>query len=179
MIGYRRRFTPEAFFAGLVIAAGFVAAASRCDAKSFDGGGRLADYLDRVLSANASGERIEISGICASACTIELGARGVCIHGDAQLWFHAARYEDGRFNALGTRLMLAEYPRRIRAWALGSGALTSIRFVTMSGAQAIALGIAGCDATNTGHDRHEGSRPGQPTKGPAQFGAREVSYAAF
>jgi len=158
----RRGFTAafRAFFFGLLAATSLVVAPLRSGAESFDGGGRLADYLDQVLSANATGERIEISGICASACTMKLGARGVCIHGDAQLWFHAARNEDGRVNTLGTRLLLGEYPRRIRTWALDNGALASNLFVTMSGAQAISFGVADCATTTVLRPPHEVSLPG-------------------
>ncbi len=114
----------------------------------FDGGGRVGDYLDLVSAANASGARVEIAGVCASACTMKLGARSACIHADAQLWFHAARSPDGRVNALATQIMTQEYPLRIRAWAASSGALRSTEFTTMSGAQAIALGVRDCDRAN-------------------------------
>jgi len=111
----------------------------------FDGGGRVGDYLDFVGSANASGERIEIGGICASACTMKLGARGACVYADAQLWFHAARNADGRVNALATLMMLQEYPYGVRAWARARGALESVAITTMSGAEAIALGVPNCE----------------------------------
>lgn len=78
----------------------------------FDGGGRVGDYLDIVSSANGSGGGMDISGVCASACTMKLGVRGACVHADTQLWFHAARDTDGRVNTLGTLLMIQEYPTR-------------------------------------------------------------------
>ena len=112
---------------------------------AFDGGGRVGDYLDLVSAANASGARTEIAGVCASACTMKLGARNACVHSDAQLWFHAARNPDGEVNALGTLMMMQEYPRAIRAWATSRGALHSTQFTTMSGAQAIALGMPNCE----------------------------------
>jgi hypothetical protein len=114
----------------------------------FDGGGRVGDYLDFVGSANASGARVEIGGVCASACTMKLGARGACVYADAQLWFHAARNEDGRVNLLANLMMLQEYPYRVRAWARARGALNTTEFTTMSGVEAIALGVPSCDQSN-------------------------------
>jgi hypothetical protein len=116
----------------------------------FDGGGRVSDYFDQVASADAAGVTIEISGTCASACTMKLGARRVCVHRDAELWFHAAHDANGGFNSLGTRIMMRQYPAGIRAWAARAGALASNDFTTLSGAQAIALGIADCDRRNAG-----------------------------
>ena len=114
------------------------------NSSDFDGGGRVDQYLDFVERANQTGERVEIKGICASACTMKLGARGACVHADAQLWFHAARFEDGSLNDLATRVLLRNYPPRIRAWARGSGAMNSLKFTPMSGREAIALGVPRC-----------------------------------
>jgi hypothetical protein len=111
----------------------------------FDGGGMVGDYLDVVSAADASAERVEIAGVCASACTIKLGAHNACIHADAQLWFHAARSPDGQINGLATQIMMQQYPGRIRAWVASSRALKSLEFKTMSGAQAISLGVRDCD----------------------------------
>jgi hypothetical protein len=116
----------------------------------FDGGGRVGDYLDLVASANATGAKVEIAGICASACTLKLGARNACVHPDAHLWFHAARNRDGRINALANMIMMQRYPARVRQWALAVGALNSTSFTAMSGAQAIALGVVNCDRATSG-----------------------------
>ena len=110
----------------------------------FDGGGRVGDYLDYVGAANATGARVEIGGVCASACTMKLGARNACVSSSAQLWFHAARNPDGRVNALAT-LMMLQNPAGIRAWARARGALESTALTTMSGAEAISLGVRSCD----------------------------------
>jgi hypothetical protein len=123
---------------------------------AFDGGGRVGDYLDFVAAANASGERVEIAGVCASACTMKLGARGACVRGDAQLWFHAARNPDGRVNPLATLMMSQEYPSGVRAWAKARGALASVAMTRMSGLEAIALGVPDCERLG---GREDGSSP--------------------
>jgi hypothetical protein len=146
---------------------------------SFDGGGRVGDYLDFVASANASGERVEIAGVCASACTMKLGARGACVYGDTQLWFHAARNPDGRVNPLATLMMSQEYPSGVRAWAKARGALASVAMTRMSGVEAIALGVPDCERLS---GREGGSSP-RATPGavkarfraPNQFAAAPAS----
>jgi len=112
---------------------------------SFDGGGRVGDYLALVAAANASDERVEIAGVCASACTMKLGARRVCVYNDAQLWFHAPHNDDGRVNPLAILVMLQEYPRRVRAWARATGALDTTAVTAMSGIEAITLGVPACE----------------------------------
>ena len=41
---------------------------------SDDRGGRIGTYVDKYQGLQQSGERIMIDGLCASACTIVLGA---------------------------------------------------------------------------------------------------------
>lgn len=128
--------------------AGIIAACiiANAHAAEFDGGGRIGDYLERV-AAREYATRIEITGVCASACTIKLGARHACVRADARLLFHAARDADGRVDRLATLMMLHEYPPHIRAWAKRRSALESQDFTAMTGAEAIALGVADCDTS--------------------------------
>ena len=128
--------------AGIITACIIVSA----HAAEFDGGGRIGDYL-QLVAATEYTTRIEIAGVCASACTIKLGARHACVRADARLLFHAARDASGNVDKLGTLMMLHEYPPRIRAWAKRRGALDSQDFTAMTGAEAIALGVADCDAS--------------------------------
>jgi hypothetical protein len=121
---------------------------ARAYSGNFDGGGRIADYFDEVASANAAGTAVEISGVCASACTMKLHVRHVCVYRDAELWFHAAHNSYGGINPLGTRILLAHYPSRIRGWVQSHGAVASSEFTRMSGAEAIELGIADCGRTH-------------------------------
>ena len=101
--------------------AGIIAACiiANAHAAEFDGGGRIGDYLE-LVAAREDTTRIEIAGVCASACTIKLGAHHACVRADARLLFHAARDADGRVDRLATLMMLHEYPPRIRAWANAS-----------------------------------------------------------
>src|SRR6266550_3228908 len=58
-----------------------------------DRGGRIGTYVDRYQGLRSSGETVIIDGLCASACTIVLGAvphDKICVTSHANLGFHAA-----------------------------------------------------------------------------------------
>src|SRR6516225_8438602 len=60
---------------------------------SHDRGGRIGTYVDRYQGMRTSGESVIIDGLCASACTIVLGAiphDRICVTSHATLGFHAA-----------------------------------------------------------------------------------------
>ncbi len=146
-MGNRSSFPTRARTFSLAVALAALGASPAYASGPYDGGGRIGDYLALVDQADASGAQLQIAGVCASACTMKLGARRACIRPDAELRFHAARNPDGRVNALATLLMMMKYPPHIRDWAERSGALESTAFTPMSGAQAIALGMRACKAS--------------------------------
>src|SRR6266478_5457933 len=58
-----------------------------------DRGGRIGTYVDKYQGLRSSGEAVIIDGLCASACTIVLGAvphDRICVTSHANLGFHAA-----------------------------------------------------------------------------------------
>src|ERR1700750_475449 len=58
-----------------------------------DRGGRIGTYVDKYQGLRTSGETVIIDGLCASACTIVLGAvprDRICVTSHANLGFHAA-----------------------------------------------------------------------------------------
>src|SRR6267378_4498082 len=58
-----------------------------------DRGGRIGTYVDKYQGLRSSGEMVIIDGLCASACTIVLGAvphDRICVTSHANLGFHAA-----------------------------------------------------------------------------------------
>ncbi len=126
------------------------AAPARADfLRPLDRGGRIGDYVERIVAA--SGRRHAIRGDCMSACTIWLGHKGTCVTPDAMLWFHGANdplraMRDGNpwrtISEKGNAALLAWYPPRVRAvvrpW------LRSPEYRTLSGAQLIALGVPAC-----------------------------------
>lgn len=96
-----------------------------------DRGGLIADYLDRYDGLRASGQAVVIDGLCASACTMVLGAvphDRICVTPNAALGFHAAYNFVGRgrtaTNREATELLYAQYPPQVRQWITSRGGLT-------------------------------------------------------
>jgi len=97
---------------------------------SDDHGGQLGPYLDKYRALAQSGERVEIDGVCASACTMLLGlipADRICVTPRAVLEFHSAWdiAGDQSVSDAGTRLLWSHYPTKIRAWINRHGGLGS------------------------------------------------------
>lgn len=95
-----------------------------------DPGGQIGPYLDKYQALRQSGERVEIDGLCASACTMLLGsipASRICVTPRAVLEFHSAWNPTAagghETSSDGNRLLWAHYPPRIRAWIQKHGGL--------------------------------------------------------
>lgn len=97
---------------------------------SDDRGGRIGTYVDKYQSLKGSGETVMIDGLCASACTIVLGAvprDKICVTSRANLGFHAAWDfgSGGRpvTNLEATQMLYEMYPASIRSWIAKRGGL--------------------------------------------------------
>src|SRR6187401_822346 len=82
-----------------------------------DRGGQIGRYVERYEQLRASGQTIMIDGLCASACTIVLGAipnDRICVTPNANLAFHAAWDFGARGrtipNAGATKQLFVMYP---------------------------------------------------------------------
>lgn len=114
-----------------------------------DDGGRLLAYIAEVDRLNARGEAKRLDGRCASACTVFLGVRRVCVTARARLWFHAAHTTapTATPDPFGTMKMLAYYPARVREWAIRTRALEAVQFSddkSLTGEQLVGMGVAPC-----------------------------------
>ena len=113
-----------------------------------DTGGNIRAYAAEVSRLNRSQSVKVISGVCASACTMYLGVKKVCVEPDAEVWFHAAHLPgDDRPDPLGSLEMLSYYPKKVRAWAIRVGALEKTEWDgvnVLTGRQLIDMGITGC-----------------------------------
>jgi len=96
-----------------------------------DRGGRIGTYVDRYQGLRSSGETVIIDGLCASACTIVLGAvphDKICVTSHANLGFHAAWDfgANGRAvtNPEATQMLYSMYPSPVRRWIAQRGGLT-------------------------------------------------------
>ena len=95
-----------------------------------DRGGRIGTYVDKYQGLRSSGETVIIDGLCASACTIVLGAvprDKICVTSRANFGFHAAYDLDanGRevTNPGATRTLYLMYPSLVRRWIAARGGL--------------------------------------------------------
>ncbi len=96
-----------------------------------DRGGRIGTYVDKYQGLKSSGETVIIDGLCASACTIVLGAVAhdkICVTSKASLGFHAAwdLGSNGRAitNPEATQMLYSMYPSPVRRWIAQRGGLT-------------------------------------------------------
>ncbi|MGV7212510.1 hypothetical protein [Bradyrhizobium sp. UFLA05-112] len=96
-----------------------------------DPGGRIGTYVDRYQDLRSSGETVIIDCLCASACTIVLGAiphDRICVTSNATLGFHAAWDfgSNGRAitNPEATQLLYSMYPSQVRRWIAQRGGLS-------------------------------------------------------
>lgn len=95
-----------------------------------DRGGRIGSYIDKYQGLRTSGETVIIDGLCASACTIVLGAvphNRICVTSHANLGFHAAWDfgANGRSvtNPEATQMLFSMYPSPVRRWIAARGGL--------------------------------------------------------
>src|SRR5436305_15261159 len=110
-----------------------------------DRGGRIGTYVDRYQGLRSSGETVIIDGLCASACTIVLGAiprDRICVTSHATLGFHAAWDfgANGRAitNLEATQMLYSMYPSEVRRWIARRGGLTP-RMIFLHGKQLQAM----------------------------------------
>jgi len=108
-----------------------------------DDGGQIGAYLAKYRALRAAGERIEIDGTCASACTMLLGViprDRICITPRAKLVFHSAWDDEGdeAVAARGNRILWASYPESVRQWIKRHGGLQA-ELITLDGAELAAM----------------------------------------
>src|SRR3981081_4610313 len=110
-----------------------------------DRGGRIGTYVDRYQDLRSSGETVIIDGLCASACTIILGAVAhdkICVTSHATLGFHAAWDfgTNGRAvtNSEATQMLYSMYPSAVRRWIAQRGGLTP-RMLFLRGKQLMSM----------------------------------------
>jgi hypothetical protein len=122
-----------------------IAAASATVRIYDDPGGQIGDYLARFSALRRSGERVEIDGTCASACTMLLGAiprNRICVTPRAVLEFHSAwdpSPSGGEVvSRAGNQILWSTYPSQVRKWISRHGGLNS-RIIKLRGAALAAM----------------------------------------
>lgn len=93
---------------------------------SYDNGGNLVKYAQKVSRARVDNVQVKFNGRCASACTLylSLSPSQTCITRGAKFLFHRAYGARSDVNAWGTRYMVEKYPQWVRSWISQNGGLT-------------------------------------------------------
>jgi len=110
-----------------------------------DRGGQIGRYVERYEQLRATGQTVMIDGLCASSCTIVLGAiphEKICVTRNANLAFHAAwdfgAHGQAITNPGATRMLYSMYPSQVRHWIANRGGL-SPRMIFLRGRQLEAM----------------------------------------
>jgi hypothetical protein len=115
--------------ASILLVLGFASAAAAVRIAD-DTGGQIGAYLAKYRALKASGERVEIDGTCASACTMLLGIiprNRICVTPRASLVFHSAWDMEGdkAVASEGNRILWSTCPESVRRWIKSHGGLYS------------------------------------------------------
>ena len=109
-----------------------------------DRGGQIGQYLSRYHALRENGDRVEIDGACASACTMLLGViprNRICVTPRAVLAFHSAwtpTSEGEQISSAGNYYLWSNYPPAVRKWIIQHGGLHA-RIIYLSGAELTAM----------------------------------------
>jgi hypothetical protein len=110
-----------------------------------DPGGQIGNYLARFSALRRSGQRVEIDGMCASACTMLLGTiprNRICVTPRAVLEFHSAwdpSPSGGEVaSQAGNQILWSTYPSQVRHWISRHGGLRS-QIIKLRGAALAAM----------------------------------------
>lgn len=116
----------------------------------YDPGGYYHERLSQMENLRRTGERVEISGTCASSCTMLMSLPNACVHPDATMRFHGPSTIDGqplmKWHFDETSQGVANhYPPALEAWYMQTGRHVIYRdFYDLTGAQVIAMGAKSC-----------------------------------
>jgi hypothetical protein len=98
-------------------------------------GGILQEHIQRFQALAASGDDVEIRGVCNSACTMIIAivpADRLCFGERAALGFHSSRdAESNEPVAKTNRWMVMQYPQDIRDWIMAKGGVEKFTIYAM------------------------------------------------
>jgi hypothetical protein len=134
----------RAAFVAMLLTLTGVAPASAAVRIVDDPGGQIGAYLAKFHALRASGDKVEIDGTCASACTMLLGViprSRICVTPRAVLAFHSAwtpTSEGEQISSAGNFYLWSNYPSAVRKWIIAHGGLHS-RIIYLSGPELAAM----------------------------------------
>lgn len=87
-------------------------------------GGRLDAHTERFKAWAENGDRVEVHGVCHSACTLVMSSirrDDICFAAGGYLSFHKASNADGSPSLYYTQWMIGAYPADIQRWIKARG----------------------------------------------------------
>lgn len=115
--------------------------------RGFENGGKFYRFDPVVAEYNQSGVPFRIVGRCASACTLFLSIKNVCVERTATFHFHAGSDGKGNISTYATRHMMDAYNPKLRHFVIQNGYMVDFTFHAISGADIIdKFGYAECPA---------------------------------
>ena len=113
-----------------------------------DRGGVISSRSSRVESLRSSGRRVEIRGVCLSACTMMLGAGNICVDPNATLGFHGPTSYGRRLQPQDFEYWSQEVARHyspaLRSWYLNTARHRTSGYHKLSGRDLIRMGYRQC-----------------------------------
>lgn len=113
-----------------------------------DRGGLLGQRSDAIQLLRASGQRVELRGLCLSACTMYLSLPNVCVAPTAVFGFHGPSRNQKRLPQREfehwSEVMADNYREPLRSWYMSEARYTITGYHKISGADLIAMGYPSC-----------------------------------
>lgn len=113
-----------------------------------DPGGPLEQRHSEVRALQASGDRVELRGICNSACTMYLGLDNVCIDRGASFGFHGPSSYGRPLPASEferwSQIMARNYREPLKSWFLDTARHDIAGHKRLSGGELIRMGYPEC-----------------------------------
>lgn len=116
-----------------------------------DPGGNVESRLRLIAELRTAGTRVEIRGLCASACTLFLGLPNTCVARSSRLGFHGPQSQyygislsPAQFERW-SRKMADHYPEAIKAWFMAKARQKTMGILMISGSDAIRMGARPCN----------------------------------
>jgi hypothetical protein len=118
-------------------------------------GGRVDQHIARWEALAASGDDVEVRGLCPSACTLVLAhvpKERLCFSQTSVLAFHLARFPNGEPAIEASRAMFNAYPQDIRMWLQEKGGVEKMpleSFWLLFPSELWQMGYRRCDTLGT------------------------------
>lgn len=113
-----------------------------------DPGGSVTERMRTVELLRSANAKVEIEGLCISACTMLLSLENACVKPYTLFGFHSASQGFGEISPFGNAIISMFYPEKIRQWVEETKALSSLDLTPMTAERAWELGVKKCEAHN-------------------------------